>query len=935
MRGEIIAIDLETTGLDPYTDFIIEIGAVRFKEGEIIETFSTLIDPGIPIPPRISALTSIYDEDVTGAPQISDVVHDLRKFIGNTPLLGHRINFDVSFLSPFSVGLTNILIDTYELASFLLPTAPRYNLTSLTEQLELSDLTNAHRALDDAIATCNLYWALWQKLLQLPLRTLREINTAAINLDWQAKPTVIDALQLRSEKPSTREELADGLDDLGSFEPEDDNWETLRPNQIIEAIDPNELAALIEPGGKMQQFIPNYESRHPQIEMLKSTADAFNGSQHTMIEAPTGTGKSFAYLIPSIYWAVENNERVIISTDTIALQDQLIKKDLPTLRGALDVKFKATVSKGRNNYLCPRRLRTVRRRAPTSIEELRVLAKILVWMLESDSGDKGEISLRGVAEEMTWVRLSAQDEGCTMSRCSSQMEGACPFYKARKRAEESHIVVVNHALLLTDVQVGNRVLPDYRYLVIDEAHHLEEATTNGLSHRLDASGLHRRFADLGNIQKGLLSDLLAAVQNSIPKEFYMQIRAYVEHVSEAVGNMENHVDEYFRMLLNFLHNENLIQKGEYISHIRITEELRETVGWQEILTVWKRFSEYTEAISSAMEKVTRGLNDLRDYDIPDYSDLLNSTQTAARHLKSIHNQLEAFTKNPQENMVYWCEVSTKGTHVSVNAAPLHVGPLIEEHLWQPKECVILTSATLTTAGSFNFMRDRLDAFDDVVAEFMVDTPFDYENSTLLYLPTDIPEPNSYPHYQNMIERGIIELATALDGRLLGLFTSYAQLRQAAQSIEPRLALGGISVLDQSSGSSRQLLIDSFKSTEKAVLLGTRSFWEGVDLPGDDLQAVVITRLPFAVPSDPVFAARSETFENSFLQYAVPDAILRFRQGFGRLIRRRTDRGVVVILDKRVTTKRYGRAFLESLPHCTVRRGPLSKLADAAKEWVDR
>ena len=218
---------------------------------------------------------------------------------------------------------------------------------------------------------------------------------------------------------------------------------------------------------------------------------------------------------------------------------------------------------------------------------------------------------------------------------------------------------------------------------------------------------------------------------------------------------------------------------------------------------------------------------------------------------------------------------------------------------------------------------------------MVDTPFDYENSTLLYLPTDIPEPNSYPHYQNMIERGIIELATALDGRLLGLFTSYAQLRQAAQAIEPRLALGGISVLDQSSGSSRQLLIDSFKSTEKAVLLGTRSFWEGVDLPGDDLQAVVITRLPFAVPSDPVFAARSETFENSFLQYAVPDAILRFRQGFGRLIRRRTDRGVVVILDKRVTTKRYGRAFLESLPHCTVRRGPLSKLADAAKEWVDR
>lgn len=935
MRGEIIAIDLETTGLDPYTDSIIEIGAVRFKEGEIIDTYSTLIDPGIPIPPRISALTGINDDDVTGAPQISDVIHDLRAFIGNTPLLGHRINFDASFLQPFSVGLTNVLIDTYELASFLLPTAPRYNLTSLTEQLGLSDLTNAHRALDDAIATCNLYWALWQKLLQLPLRMLRELNTAALNLDWQAKPTIIDALQLRSEKAPTREELADGIDDLGSFQPEDDHWETLRPNHTIETIDPDVLSALIEPGGKMQQFIPNYESRHPQIEMLKSTVDAFNGSQHTMIEAPTGTGKSFAYLIPAIYWAVQNNERVIISTDTIALQDQLINKDIPTLRKALDVDFKATVSKGRNNYLCPRRLRTVRRRAPTSVEELRVLAKILVWMLESDSGDKGEISLRGTAEEMTWVRLSAQDEGCTLSRCSSQMEGACPFYKARKRADESHIVVVNHALLLTDVQVGNRVLPDYRYVVIDEAHHLEEATTNGLSNRLDPSGLHRRFADLGNIQRGLLNDLLGAIKGSIPDKYYIQIKEYVEHVSNAVENMENHVDEYFRTLLNFLHDANLIQRSEYISHIRVTEETRETYGWQNVLAGWKRFSEYTEAISEAMEKVTRGLNELREYDIPDYNDLLNGTQTAARHLKSIHNQLESFTTDPQENMVYWCEVSTKGTHVSINAAPLHVGPLIDEHLWQPKECVVLTSATLTAGGGFNFLRERLDAYDDVVAEFIVDSPFDYENSTLLYLPTDIPEPNSYPHYQTMIERGIIELATALDGRLLGLFTSYAQLRQAAQAIEPRLALGGISVLDQSSGSSRQLLIDSFKSTDKAVLLGTRSFWEGVDLPGDDLQAVVITRLPFAVPSDPVFAARSETFENSFLEYAVPDAILRFRQGFGRLIRRRTDRGVVVILDKRVISKRYGQSFLDSLPHCTVKRGPLSKLAETAKTWLER
>ena len=250
--------------------------------------------------------------------------------------------------------------------------------------------------------------------------------------------------------------------------------------------------------------------------------------------------------------------------------------------------------------------------------------------------------------------------------------------------------------------------------------------------------------------------------------------------------------------------------------------------------------------------------------------------------------------------------------------------------------VAMTSATLTVGGGFDALLMSLGLAQDETVTIDVGSPFDYEKSTLVYIPTDMPDPTARrDEYQRAVERGLIELAAATGGRLLGLFTSYAQLRQTAQAIAPRLALGDITVFDQSDGTSRQALLDGFVRTERAVLLGTRSFWEGVDIPGEDLSVLVIVRLPFAVPSDPIFAARSELYENGFMQYAVPDAVLRFRQGFGRLIRTKTDRGIVALFDNRVITKRYGQVFLESLPGCTVRREPLAGLPAAARQWLAR
>jgi ATP-dependent DNA helicase DinG len=930
MRDVIVALDLETTGLNPEFDDIIEVGAARFENGELRDTFGTLINPDRSVPEKITAITGIRTEDLIGAPSIRQVLPDLRRFIGSSPVIGHRIDFDLAFLARQGLDAGHLSVDTYDLASVMLPTAPRYNLNSLTGQLSL-ELEHAHRALDDAIAAGNLYWVLWQRILDLPLDTLREIVEAARDLDWNAKPVFVAALQERSRTALTGEPKQPTSGTL--FEPDHKPWKPLRPNPERYLLDTDHLAATIEEGGRIAAAFASYEHRPEQVEMLRAVTDAFNSDEHLMIEAPTGVGKSLAYLIPAIYWATHNNERVVISTATINLQDQLIAHDLPVLADSLGIPFQAAVVKGRSNYLCPRRLMTLRRRGPTSVAELRVLAKILVWLLESQSGDKGEISLRGFEENTIWSRLSAEDEGCTLERCSEQMDGACPFYKARREAEAAHILIVNHALLLADVQIGSRVLPEYHYLIIDEAHHLEEATTNGLSFQINQAVLQRRLDDLGSARRGLLGDVIRGTRGSVPGRYFTQIESYVQTISDALQAMGQHIERYFDTLYRFLAGSGALRDGEYSNQVRITPQLRQQTEWGHVEEAWEVLSQFTQAIASAMSRMARGLAGLDQFDILDYDDLLSGVTASARYLEEIHQQLGAFSSTPQENTIYWAQLDQEGTRLSVHAAPLHVGPLLEKHLWDVKSAVIMTSATLRTGGTFDYLRERLSAVH--VNEAVVGSPFDYESSTLLYIPTDMPDPNRRDDYQRAVERGLIELAAATNGRLLGLFTSYAQLRQTAQAIGPRLALGNITVFDQSDGTSRQALLDGFKQTERAVLLGTRSFWEGVDIPGQDLSVVVIVRLPFAVPTDPIFAARSEQYENSFMQYAVPDAVLRFRQGFGRLIRTKTDRGVVVLFDNRVITKRYGQVFLDSLPGCTVRRGPLADLPRLSVEWLER
>jgi ATP-dependent DNA helicase DinG len=930
MRGELVALDLETTGFDANSDAIIEVGLVRIVDGEIVEEGGRLVNPDRPIPEPVSQLTGIRDDMVLNQPPINTLLPWIRTFVGNAPIIGHNVGFDLAFLNRQGILQNNLRIDTYDLASILMPRAPRYTLSSLASQTQV-DLENAHRALDDARATALLYWMLWQKTIALPSATLQEIIYASQGIEWDVRQVLEAALHERNAViQSTPTPDSEIIQLFGKPATEE---KPLLTQENRQHLDVDRVVSLINEGGRVAARMPGYERRTQQLEMTRAITEAFDQSQHIIIESATGTGKSVAYLLPSILWATTNQEHVVVSTNTINLQDQLMTKDIPALAAALDIHFHAAVLKGRSNYLCPRRLIATRRRRPTHVDELRTLAKILVWLLESSSGDKGEISLRGPVENNTWQRMSAEDEGCTLDRCRTMMAGTCPFYKARKAAESAHLVVVNHALLLSDAVSENRVLPDYRYLVVDEAHHLEEATTNGFSFRLDEAILNRRLADLGGPKQGLLGDLLHNVRASAPDKEVKRLDSFVTNISAATSAMEIHIKTLFDRLRDFVADASGSDRSaDFLHQVRLTPELRSKGSFAQVQAVWNTLKEFFEVVGGAMVRLGEVLGRLQDYRISSYDDLVNSIHAAASYFDEVRIQLQAFAIEPDDNVIYWINVGQNVAFLSLQSAPLHIGPVTEKYLWNAKESVVMTSATLRTNDSFDYVRERLNAGN--IRTLELKSPFDYKKSTLVYVPDDIAEPNDRHHYQKAVERGIIALADALDGRVLVLFTSYTQLRQTADAIRPLLALGNISVYDQSDGSSRQALLDGFKSTEKAVLLGTKSFWEGIDIPGDSVSAVVITRLPFAVPTEPIFAARSETYADSFKEYAIPEAILRFRQGFGRLIRSQSDRGLVAVLDKRILTKSYGANFLDSLPDCTIEKGPLQNLPNRAKAWMN-
>ena len=958
MSLHLVALDIETTGLDPERDSITEIGAVKFQlkdGGQSLDSFSTLVNPLRPIPFKIQKLTGISNEDVQDAPRLATVAPRLASFIGDATVVGHNVGFEASFLRRHGVLTQNPLLDTFELARILLPRLATYNLSALTEHLGIA-LADHHRALPDAMAAKDLFVALTELGRALDLAVLQEINRTGARSDWPLKQVFIDLERDRVRTAFTssiREQLrAKGyLDEasLGLVLDRKEQAEPLEAAQELVPVDEEELADILSPGGLLSKRLDGYEDRPQQIELMRRVVQAFNDGGQLLAEAGTGIGKSLAYLLPAIHFAVRNGRPVVISTNTINLQDQLYHKDIPDLQSILPIKFRATVLKGRNNYLCLRRLALLRRAESLSPDAVQILAKILVWLPVTETGDSAELSLRET-EQGVWRDIQAEQETCLGERCPHMRKGRCFLYRARREAEAAHIIVVNHALLLSDVMVSNRVLPEYRHLIVDEAHHLEARATEQMGFAVNhgqAVGLLTALSQVGPAgqARGFLHGIPQHFRGSkVSADVQKQVGDYVNKMTPAVERAQDTMEGFFAKLRDFVDESLTTEAGRapaaaggrgsgdnYDRHVELTRGVRNQPGWTDIEVAAEELGNDLLKVEQGLQGLHSGFANLDDQNVLEYDDLVQDLWARLEHIRQAREQLTAIVSEPISSGIYWMSIAARDGQITLHSAPLHVGPLLEKNIYEKLETVVLTSATLRTEMEFHYIRERLGLED--ADEFAIDSPFDYESSTLLYLATDIPEP-AQPNYQKSVANAIIELCLATSGRTLVLFTSHSQLQATYYAVTRPLEEASIVVFGQGLDGSRRQLLENFKATPRSVLMGTRSFWEGIDVVGPALSCLVIPRLPFSVPSDPVFAARSRTFDDPFGQYAVPEAVLRFRQGFGRLIRSYSDRGVVVVLDKRVLSKNYGESFLDSLPGCTVYRGRLSEIPTKSAAWID-
>ena len=931
-RQVFVAVDLETTGLNSHSDTIIEVGAVKVCGGEVLDRFSTFVNPGRKIPQFIQQLTSINPSQLERAPAFTQIAGQLAEFLGDLPIIGHNVKFDLDFLHSHRLELRNRSYNTWDLASVFLPSAPEYNLSALAQQLDLEH-ANAHRAAADAEVTAEVFHRLLVIASGYPAAKVAFIARAARG----AGAPVADLLEglipysVGANAPLDR---ADGggsvglnglnLESLSTrlSEPESGPLEKAVRRELSE----QQVEELLAPQGIFAQQFPGFEDRPQQAEMLKAVTRAVYQGRKLIVEGGTGIGKSLAYLLPAVLYAASHGQRIVISTNTINLQEQLMDKDIPAVIGILEEAeilypgvVKAAQLKGRSNYVCLRRWNDLAQSDTMNEDEARVLGKTAVWLDDTASGDRTNLNLHP-SDLRAWSRVCADSAAvCPAFRGSAP----CFLRQARQQAESAHILVINHALLLADLAVGGSVLQDYQRLIVDEAHHLEEEASRQLGFEIAQDALLR---ELEGVQR-VIGRLSAAVGRIDSEATATRARDAVSNGSAAC-NAAAQAWELLWGSVTGLYRAGTGNSDNDREPLTLDQKARQTREWGTVAMQW-------ESAAALMGECVRSLQDLERLASQEGFD--GSAESAATELfgsieaiGKLNDDLASVFGRHDEAQIQWLDVLRRS--VTVHSTPLSVGPILSDRLFAEKESVVLTSATLAADASFDFLRERV-GFPEESDELLVDSPFNYKRNTLIMVPEDLPDPRRAADHNKGTAQVILNMAKELDGHLMALFTSHAALRDTSYQVRSLLRAEGITVLAQGVDGTPRQLTARLRSNPRSVLLGTASFWEGVDMDSGILRGLLLCRLPFPVPSDPIVKARSNLCNNPFNDFQVPTAVLRFRQGFGRLIRNKMDRGVVVILDRRIQTANYGDRFLNSLPTCSFERSTLATVGQQAARWL--
>ncbi|MCZ6676616.1 MAG: DEAD/DEAH box helicase family protein [Candidatus Poribacteria bacterium] len=642
-------------------------------------------------------------------------------------------------------------------------------------------------------------------------------------------------------------------------------------------------------GGLIARHLSGYEFRPQQLQMAEAVADALQSDEHLIVEAGTGVGKSFAYLLPAIELALETQQPVVISTHTISLQEQLIHKDIPFLQTVLPKPFTAVLAKGRGNYLSRRRLNslfTYDRGLFETRAEVQELARIVEWVNVTQDGSKADIEPQPMPE--IWSKVASDTDNCLRHKCPTYH--SCFYFKARAQMNEADLIIVNHHLLFTDWALRKTnpyaaILPEYKHLILDEAHHLEGIATEHAS------------VEFSNARVKWFLDSLCNPQG----KGGLFIRFQAEHSIRLVEDARYYANLLFASILSRLEEMGAKDWGHGITQRVDSADFVDNV------------------LDIPLGNLQSRLKNMKDAAKTD--DDLQEIDAHLRRCRQLRNDLDMMLSHTKPDYVYWAEISTRrrSTRIVLNATPVNVSQELKDHLFEKVDSVIMTSATLATNRNFNYFKQRVGLTD--CRELIAGSPFNYLEQVEIHIPAQMPEPNNSIAFTQSAITQIKNYLKMTHGKAFVLFTSYRMMDEVYEAVQPYLEQLGIASFKQGDGLSRSAMLAEFRQDTNSVLFGTSSFWEGVDVQGESLSNVIITRLPFEVPTHPVIEARVKQIEDSggnpFMDFSLPEAIIRFKQGFGRLIRTKTDRGIAVILDARIKTKFYGKQFLNSLPQCKI------------------
>lgn len=915
-------VDIETTGHNPAGgDRMIQIAIVIMRDWQIEKTYTKFIHPGKSIPLFIQDLTKITDADVVDALPFEAHADYIYELLDGTIFVAHNADFDLPFLQaefkraglPKWHGKT---IDTVELVKILFPMALSYKLGDLAQELDIP-LENAHRADDDAKATAYLLKKCWEELLQLPLQTVQQLHKRSFRLKSNIAQLFFDALQIK--RAVVEQQTGHIYYQKLALQPFN--------NERVEQIDRDYPATRLEKIANMQHVISHFEERPQQFNMMDIVWETLHEKSEIVMEASTGIGKTLGYLLPAYYYAKKTKQKVGISTYTAHLMDQLLQEEIPTLEQITGETVKVALLKGMNHYVDVAHFYQLVNSQDESYDETLVVLQMLVWLTKTRTGDLEELTLSGGGQLIV--------DKIRKSEYSQVLPIEFDFYeRAIEKARHATILVTNHSMMLADLWRATPIFYQMGGWIIDEAHQFVQAAISRDEKLFSYKHWKYLFGQIGLLEDDGKCKKMhkAAMRNHrVSMQAFIQLEKYYTQMTAKFEVVLQHLQEQLHQIMK-RSAKNEVKLSVFIDQLTLDASL--IVGFSQAVQKW------LDAAQTIAKQFASGVDELA----PEHQFILDEWRYWVREFKVAIADWDEVFLGADLTFSTWIDVDRRSLPSSIQAykKPIDVTNMVQR-LFEPyrkRGGIVWTSGTMTVPHNQHFMTDQLGISRDVRVE-VLQAPASYYSGARAFIVTDMPDIQSVSQsdYIEEVVMAVTRTVRTTEGRCFVLFTSQQMLRETVELISESGLLGDYMLFAQGvTAGSRMRLLKAFQKFDQSVLFGTNSFWEGVDVPGDGLASVIVVRLPFSSPDEPTFKARSKFLqaqgENSFAQLALPEAILRFKQGFGRLIRSSRDKGVFIILDRRIETKSYGHEFIRALPPISVQNLALEDMVLALEHWYN-